>query len=75
MVLRHENKHPPPVCKKGDGVIVKLTKNIKGKEKHFITDIKLNTRWKEMVNSIGFMSVRSLQRHRQKKLSENKIPK
>ena len=37
MVLRHENKHPPSVYKKGDGVIVKLMKNdkkLKGKEKH-----------------------------------------
>ena len=36
MVLRHENKHPPSVCKKGDGVIVKVMKNdtkIKGKGK------------------------------------------
>ena len=39
MVLRHENKHPPSVCKKGDGVIVKVMKNdtkIKGKGKTFI---------------------------------------
>ena len=39
MVLRHENKHPPSVYKKGDGVIVKLMKNdkkIKGKGKTFI---------------------------------------
>ena len=36
MVLRNENKHPQSVCKKGDGVIVKLMKNdtkIKGKGK------------------------------------------
>ena len=39
MVLRHENKHPPSVCKKGNGVIVKVMKNdtkIKGKGKTFI---------------------------------------
>ena len=38
-VLRHENKHPPSVHKKGDGVIVKLIKNdkkIKEKGKTFI---------------------------------------
>ena len=37
MVLRHENKHPPSVYKKGDGAIVKLMKSdkkLKGKEKH-----------------------------------------
>ena len=37
MVLRHENKLPPSVYKKGDGVIVKLMKSdkkLKGKEKH-----------------------------------------
>ena len=39
MVLRYENKHPPSVYKKGDGVIVKLMKNykkIKGKGKTFL---------------------------------------
>ena len=39
MVLRHENKHPPSVYKKGDGVIVQLMKNdtkIEGKGKTFI---------------------------------------
>ena len=44
MVLRHENKHPPPVCKKGDGVIVKLTKNDKkneGKGKAFYNGYKI----------------------------------
>ena len=37
MVLRHENKHPPSVYKKGNGVIVNLKKNdkkIEGKKKH-----------------------------------------
>ena len=39
MVLRYENKHPPSVYKKGDGVLVKLMKNykkIKGKGKTFL---------------------------------------
>ena len=37
MVLRHENKHPPSVYKKGNGVIVNLKKNdkkIEEKKKH-----------------------------------------
>ena len=37
MVLRHENKHPPSVYKKGNDVIVNLKKNdkkIEGKKKH-----------------------------------------
>ena len=37
MVLSHENKHPPSVYKKGNGVIVNLKKNdkkIEGKKKH-----------------------------------------
>ena len=33
VVLRHENKHPPSGYKKGEGVIVKLMKNVKKKLK------------------------------------------
>ena len=39
MILRHKNKHPPSVCKKGNSVLVKLMKNetkIKEKGKTFM---------------------------------------
>ena len=69
MVLRHENKHPSFVYKKGDGVIVKLMKNDKknkGIGKTFILSNgkvlkRSNNRYKikykggKMINPIGFL--------------------
>ena len=49
MVLRHENKHPPPVYKKGDGVTVKLIKN----------DKKIKRKGKKIIISKGKVLERS----------------
>ena len=62
MVLRHENKHPPSVYKKGDGVIAKFMKN----------DKKIKRKGKTFIISKGKVLERSNNRYKTKyKVGEN----